>query len=92
MRATITSKGQVTIPKEVRDQLKLDAETVLDFFVMPDNTIIIRAIKPDARKLRGLLKSPHARALTVEELDAGIAQHARAKLAGQLRGGPRDPC
>ncbi|EAZ91208.1 AbrB/MazE/SpoVT family DNA-binding domain-containing protein, partial [Crocosphaera chwakensis] len=31
--ATITSKGQVTIPKEIRDYLKLDTGTKVDFVI-----------------------------------------------------------
>ena len=67
MFATITSKGQLTLPKEIRDRLGLDAGSVLDFALQPDNTITARAVKPDARRIRGLLKSPHAAALTVDE-------------------------
>ena len=64
MIATLTSKGQITLPKEIRERLGLDAGSMLDFQVMPDNTITARAVKPDARRIRGLLKSPHAEALT----------------------------
>ena len=56
MIATLTSKGQITLPKEIRDRLGLDAGSMLDFQVLPDNTITARALKPDARRIRGLLK------------------------------------
>jgi len=72
MLATLTSKGQITLPKEIRDRLQLDAGATLDFQLQPDNSIVVRAVKPDARRIRGLLKSPHAKPLTVEEMDAGI--------------------
>ena len=81
MFATLTSKGQITLPKEIRDRLGLDAGAMLDFQLLPDNTITARAVKPDARRIRGLLKSPHAGALTVEQMDEGIAKHLRAKHA-----------
>lgn len=79
MYATLTSKGQVTLPKEIRDRLGLDAGSVLDFRLLPDGTIAVRAIKPDARRVRGILGSPHAKPLTVEEMDEGIARHLRDK-------------
>ena len=72
MLATLTSKGQVTLPKAIRDRLQLDAGAKLDFQLMPDDTITVRAVKPDARRIRGLLRSPHSRPLSVEEVDAGV--------------------
>jgi antitoxin PrlF len=79
MFATLTSKGQITLPKEIRDRLGLDAGSMLDFRLLPDNTLTARAVRPDARRIRGLLKSPHAAPLTVTQMDEGIAQHLRGK-------------
>ena len=87
MFATLTSKGQITLPKEIRDRLGLDAGSMLDFQVLPDNTITARTVTPDARRIRGLLKSPHAGPLTVEHMDEGIATHLRDKHAPGLRRG-----
>ena len=81
MLATLTTKGQITLPKEIRDRLGLDAGSILDFQVLPDNTITARPVKPDARSIRGLLKSPHAGPLTVAQMDEGIAQHLRERHA-----------
>ena len=86
MIATLTSKGQITVPKEIRDRLGLDAGSMLDFQVLPNNTITARAVKPDARRIRGLLKSPHAGPLTVDQMDEAIARHLRDKHAPQSRG------
>ena len=41
--ATLTSKGQTTIPKEIRDKLGLKAQDRLNFTLMPDGTVIMRA-------------------------------------------------
>ena len=87
MFATLTSKGQITLPKEIRDRLGLDAGSMLDFQVLPDNTITARTVKPDARRIRGLLKSPHAGPLTVEQMDEGIAKNLREKHAPSSRRG-----
>lgn len=81
MFSTLTSKGQVTLPKKIRDQLSLAAGAILDFQVEPDNTITVRTVHPDARRIRGLLKSPHAVPLTVEQMDEGIARHLRERYA-----------
>ena len=79
MLTTLTSKGQITLPKEIRDRLGLDSGSILDFQLLPDNTITARAVKPDARRIRGLLKSPHPEPLTVEQMDEGVARHLREK-------------
>ena len=75
MFATLTSKGQITLPKEIRDRLNLDAGAILDFQLQADNTITARQVKPDARRIRGLLKSPHAAPLTVKQMDEAVAKH-----------------
>lgn len=81
MFATLTSKGQVTLPKAIRDRLQLDAGATLDFQLQPDGTILVRAIKPDARRLRGLLRSPHPQPLSVEDMDQAVADHLKERHA-----------
>ncbi len=81
MHATLTSKGQITLPKAIRDLLGLATGATLDFQVLPDHTITARAVTADARRLRGILKSPHAVPLTIEQMDAAVAAHLAAKHA-----------
>jgi antitoxin PrlF len=81
MIATLTSKGQLTLPKEIRDWLGLDAGSMLDFRLLPDGTITARVVKPDARAIRGLLRSPHAEPLTIGQMDEAVAGHLGAKHA-----------
>ena len=88
MFATLTSKGQLTLPKEIRDRLGLDAGSMLDFQILDDNTITARQVLPDARRIRGLLKSPHASALSVAQMDEAVAEHLREKHR-PARGGRR---
>ena len=85
MFATLTSNGQLTLPKEIRDRLKLDAGAILDFQVQADNTITARHVQPDARRIRGLLQSPHSAPRTVEQMDEAVAKHLRDKHARQER-------
>jgi AbrB family looped-hinge helix DNA binding protein len=81
MFATLTSKGQLTLPKEIRDRLNLDAGAILDFRIEADNTITARHVLPDARRIRGLLKSPYAAPMTIKEMDEAVARHLRDKHA-----------
>ena len=52
---------------------------MLDFQILEDNTITARPVKPDARRIRGLLKSPHATPLTVEQMDEAVSKLLRDK-------------
>lgn len=75
MEATITSKGQITIPKEVRDALHLRAGDRLDFVVQADGTVRVLPITGSVKRLKGLLPKP-PRPLTLDEMDAAIAKGA----------------
>ena len=86
MFATLTSKGQLTLPKEIRDRLNLDTGSILDFQLQADNTITARHVQPDARRIRGLLKSPHAAPLTIEQMDEAVAKYLRGKPVSSQTG------
>lgn len=47
MATTMTSKGQVTIPKRVRDTLGLKPGSKVEFDIAPDGWIIIRGANDD---------------------------------------------
>ena len=79
MQTILTSKGQMTLPKAARLRLGLEAGDQLLVTVQDSDTIILkRRTSAPVTALRGLLPRP-ARAFTVEEMDAGIANHLRAK-------------
>jgi len=50
--ATITSKGQVTIPKRIRDELGLTEGTEIEFIIEEDGTIRVRPKEPALQQLR----------------------------------------
>ena len=75
--ATITSKGQTTIPKEVRDALGLHAGDKVDFILDADGKkATVLPVTLDARNLRGILKPKRKRRVTLEEMEAAIASGA----------------
>ncbi|HEY5239585.1 MAG TPA: type II toxin-antitoxin system PrlF family antitoxin [Rhizomicrobium sp.] len=53
--ATITSKGQTTIPKDIRDGLGLKPQDQVHFTLLPDGTVIMRAKKRRVSELYGAL-------------------------------------
>jgi len=78
--ATLTSKGQVTIPKAVRDLLRIDTGDQIDFVVTDRGDVLVRGVTVDVRELRGLLKRPRRRGVTVEEMNNAILRrHARKR-------------
>jgi AbrB family looped-hinge helix DNA binding protein len=73
--ATITTKGQVTLPREVRVQLGVSAGDRLDFIRLDDgNYAIVPAVR-SVRSLRGVIPG-RAEPVTLEEMDAAIAKGA----------------
>jgi len=75
--ATLTSKGQVTIPKDVRDRLRLRAGDRLEFVVEDDGTIRVRRRSVDLLSLVGMFKAD--RHVTVEEMNEAIARGGAGK-------------
>ena len=72
MTSTLTSKGQITIPKVIRDRLGLSEGDKLEFVLYPDGTLSLIPKTHDIRELQGSLPSP-ARALSLEEMDEVVA-------------------
>jgi antitoxin PrlF len=72
-RARLTSKGQVTIPKAVRDQLDLGPGVTLHFTVDPSGRIIVTPLTLGIEDLIGSLPKPR-KALTLEEIEDIIGE------------------
>lgn len=79
MLATMTSKGQITLPKEIRDALDLDAGTKLDFSIEPDGTLRVRPLKRSVSSIIGLLQRPSVKPATVDELSRAAQAHLARK-------------
>ena len=74
MLATITSKGQLTLPKEIRDQLGLVVGNKLDFIIEADGSLRVRPLRRGAADLFGLLHDPDRAASTVEQMNEAVGQ------------------
>ena len=66
--ATLTSKGQTTIPKEIRDSLSLKTGDLLTFTLMPDSTVVMRVKNASVTELAGLFYKKGRKAVPVELL------------------------
>ena len=66
--ATLTSKGQTTIPKEIRDSLGLKPGDRMTFTLMPDSTVVMRVKSKSVLNLAGVLRKKGRRPVAVERL------------------------
>jgi AbrB family looped-hinge helix DNA binding protein len=77
--ASLTSKGQVTVPKVIREQLKVKTGDRLDFVIEGDR-IVLRPGTRDLRSLRGVLHQPGRKPISLERMDAAVARfHGRRR-------------
>jgi AbrB family looped-hinge helix DNA binding protein len=77
--ATLTSKGQVTIPSLVRKRLKLKAGDRLEFIMEPDGGLSLAGKRVPFERLRGILGRPGQRVVTLREMDLGVEKAIRAR-------------
>ncbi len=78
--ATLTTKGQVTIPKQVRELLRVDTGDQIEFIVTDRGDIVVRGLNLDVGELRGLVKRPGRRSVTVDAMNAAIMRrHAKKR-------------
>jgi AbrB family looped-hinge helix DNA binding protein len=69
--ATVTSKGQITIPKSVRDLLGLRPGDRVEFRTTEQGTVVLEPLTVDIRSLKGCLKTTR-KGVTVEAMDEAI--------------------
>jgi antitoxin PrlF len=74
METAITSKGQATIPKPIREHLGLKPGDRIKFFVHPDGTVVLLPKRP-AAILRGIVKA-RQRPVTLDEMHDAVAAGA----------------
>ena len=77
-KATITSKGQLTLPKEVRSRLGVAAGDQVEFRIEADGSITVLSAKGPARRLYGLLQTNHDAVVSTEDMDRTISETVAA--------------
>jgi antitoxin PrlF len=73
--ATVTSKGRVTIPKEIRRILQVEAGDRIDFIIEADGRVVHRRAGRSILDLRGILARPGRKTATVRLMDRAIGRH-----------------
>ena len=77
--ATLTSKGQLTIPKAVRDSLHLHAGDRVAFVVNGDSEATLTPVTKSVDEVFGRLHSPAQPRKSVEDMKAAVAQRMRER-------------
>ena len=85
MYATVSNKGQVTLPKRIREQLGLSEGARLDLEVV-DGSLRGRPVSRTALDILGALSRPGQKAVSVEEMQEAIEAAAAARESLEVLG------
>lgn len=69
--ATLTSKGQTTVPKEIRQHLRLRPGDRIEFVIEEDGRVVLLPVSFDAADLCGILPKPK-RAVSLDDMESAI--------------------
>jgi len=70
----LTSKGQTTIPKEIREKLNLHPGDRIRYTIDAEDRIIVEPIKKDLASLAGIFHDPNRKPVSIEEMNEAIGQ------------------
>lgn len=74
--ATVTTKGQVTIPKEIRDYLNLDTGSKIDFIIDENGIVKLIPLNIPVQKLSGILHRKGMSAVSLADMEEAIKRGA----------------
>lgn len=66
--STLTTKGQTTIPKDIRDSLGMKPGDRMTFTILPNGTVLMRVKNKSVMNVAGRLRRKGQKALPVELL------------------------
>lgn len=70
--ATITSKGQVTIPIDVRKSLNLDVGDKIEIIVTKEGEAVLKLLSKKVDDVFGMLKKPNQKVVSIDEMNDAI--------------------
>jgi len=75
MHATLTSKGQITLPKDLRKKLSLSAGDRIEFIFEDDQSVRLVPKHIPVMQLKGMLPKP-SKPVTLQEMEDAIIKRA----------------
>jgi antitoxin PrlF len=76
MQATLTSKGQITLPKKLRELMHLRSGDKVEFVVDGDGNVMVIPMTSPITRLKGMVPPPE-KAVSLEDMEEAIAEGAR---------------
>jgi len=73
---TVTATGQITLPEEIRQHLKLTSGSRVEFVVEEDGQVKIFPLNVAVETLSGILHRPAAQPVALEDMEAAISEGA----------------
>lgn len=74
--ATVTSKGQITIPAQVRAELGVSAGDRIEFVDIGQGQFAIMAATRSVKELKGIFRGRRKKPVSIEEMNRAIARRA----------------
>lgn len=74
--STLTSKGQITIPKEIRQHFQLRTGQRVEFQIGDSGQLVLKPKTQDIRSLKGILRTNRKRPVSLRAMDKAIAEGA----------------
>ncbi len=76
VQARLTGKGQVTIPKKIRDYLQIDTGSKIDFVIDENGEVKVIPLFVPVENLSGILHRPGMQAVSLEDMEQAITEGA----------------
>lgn len=76
--ARLSSKGQITVPRDIRERLQLKLGDKLRFRVTDNGQVVVEAAKYHIGELFGVLRRKGGKSVSVEAMDEAIRRRFKA--------------
>lgn len=76
LTATMTHTGQIILPDEIRDHLKLVSGSQISFIIDEDGQVKLFPLNVPVEELSGILHRPGMKKVTLEEMEVAISEGA----------------
>lgn len=76
-RSTITTKGQTTVPKSIRECLGVGAGDEIEFIILENGTVVVQPAYLEVLSLAGVLHRKGKKSVSVAKMNDAIRQRSR---------------